>query len=70
MLYGPCESQGKEAGEMMGNVENRHRVPPKKKEKKQTRLQETRFLKKSCEWLKWRVPDRERFLFWIPCLEQ
>jgi hypothetical protein len=41
----------------------------KKKEKKRIRFKEGRFLKRSYEWLKWKVADSGGVSFHRPCLE-
>ena len=41
---------------------------PKKKEKKRTHFKEGRFLKRSYDWLKWKITDLGDFSFRHPCL--
>jgi hypothetical protein len=41
---------------------------PKKKEKKRSHFKEERFLKRSHDWLKWKITDLGDFSFRYPCL--
>lgn len=50
-------------------VRDRYGPYPKAKEKKRIGLTESQFLKKSYEWLKWKMIDSGGFSFHIPCLE-
>ena len=42
---------------------------PKKRRKKQVKSQEGRLVKRSYEWLKWKIFDQGGFSFRLPCLE-
>ncbi len=43
---------------------------PKKKGKRPVRMKEEKLLKRSYEWLKWKVVQIGDFSFHKPCLEQ
>jgi len=49
--------------------DHRYGPYPKKKEKKCSHFKEGRFLKKSYDWLKWKITDSGDFSFRRPCLE-
>lgn len=52
----------------MKDVE-RYGVYPKKKGKKKAHLKEGKFLKRSTDWLKWKVADLGDYSFHRPCLD-
>jgi hypothetical protein len=52
------------------NIRERYGPYPKKKEKKRSPKKEGRFLKKTCEWMRWKIADIGSFSFHRPCLEQ
>lgn len=54
---------------MSGNIHERYGPYAKKKEKKRVRPKEGRFLKRSYEWLKWKVEKIGEFNIHHPCLE-
>ena len=54
---------------MSVNVKERYSTYPKKKGKKPVRPNEEQFLKRSFEWLKWKVIQIGRYSFHKPCLE-
>jgi len=55
---------------MSENIRERYGPYPKKKEKKRNRMKEGRFLKKTYEWVKWKIADSGGFSFHRPCLDQ
>jgi hypothetical protein len=55
---------------MSMGIQDRYGPYPKAKEKKRIRLKEDQFLKRSYEWLKWKMIDLGGFSFHIPCLER
>jgi hypothetical protein len=48
----------------------RYSIHPEKKKKKRVPLIEDHFLKRSFEWLKWRLIEAGDFNFHKPCLEK
>jgi hypothetical protein len=54
---------------MPENVKERYSTYPRKKEKKPVRPKEGEFLKRSFEWLKWKVIQIGDYSFHKPCLE-
>jgi len=55
---------------MSESLKERYTSYPKKKEKKRVRSKEGPFLKRSFEWLKWKLIQGGDFSFHKPCLEQ
>lgn len=54
---------------MSDNIWERYGPYPKKKGKKRGRFKERQFLKKTYEWVKWKVDNIGGFLFHHPCSE-
>jgi hypothetical protein len=54
---------------MSGGIKERYGPYPKKKERKHVRVKEGRFLKKTYDWLKWRIADNGGASFHHPCLD-
>jgi len=52
------------------NIRERYGPYSKKKVKKHPHVKEGRFLKRSYDWLKWKVTNVGDFSFRHPCLEQ
>ena len=55
---------------MSDTVVERRRPNTKKKGKKPVRVKEAAFLKKTYEWLRWRITNTGDFTYHTPCLEQ
>jgi hypothetical protein len=47
-----------------------HRPSSRKKGKKPVRSKETAFLKKTYEWIKWKITNNGDLTYHTPCLEQ
>jgi len=54
---------------MATGIQNRYGPYPKTKERKRIQLKESQFLKRSFEWLKWKIISLGGFSFHMPCLE-
>lgn len=54
---------------MSENIRERYGPYPKKKERKKSRMKEGSFLKKTYEWMKWKIENTGNFSFRRPCLE-
>jgi hypothetical protein len=54
---------------MSENIKERYGPYPKKKEKRRVRSKEDPFLKRTDEWLKWKIENIGNFPFHHPCLE-
>jgi hypothetical protein len=54
---------------MKENIWERYGPYPKKKAKKRIRMKEGGFLKRSHNWLKWRVDKTGGVMIYHPCLE-
>ena len=54
---------------MSENIHERYGPYPKKKEKKRIRSKEERLLKRSFEWLKWKIDKVGEMTIHHPCLE-
>ncbi|MCJ7782290.1 MAG: hypothetical protein MUP41_00025 [Desulfobacterales bacterium] len=54
---------------MPGDIKERYGPYPKKKEKKHVRVKEERFLKRTYDWLKWKMADSGGVSFHHPCLD-
>ena len=55
---------------MSDTIMERYRPYPKKKGEKPVRFKEGAFLKRTYEWLKWRITNIGGFKYHTPCLEQ
>ncbi|GEM_PF-700801 len=51
------------------DIRERYGPYPKRKAKSRLPLKEGRFLKRSYEWLKWKIIDLKGISFHLPCLE-
>jgi hypothetical protein len=54
---------------MSEGIKERYGPYPKKKERKHVRVKEGRFLKKTYDWLKWKIADSGGVSFHHPCLD-
>jgi len=55
---------------MSESINERYGPYSKKKEKKPVRFKEGPFLKRTYEWLKWKITSIGGFDYHTPCLEQ
>jgi hypothetical protein len=54
---------------MSDGMKERYGPYPKKKEKKHIRVKEERFLRRTYDWLKWKIADNRGVSFHHPCLD-